>query len=349
MGKQATIRDVAKLAKVSLATVSRVLNDADYPVSPELKQRVKDAVEQLGYVPNAMARSLRGEGCRDIGLVIPNVSNPFYLQALLGINEALSKRDYSLILCNTVRSAARERDYLRQLFERQTRGVILSSVDENAELLKEYAKKGMKFVLLDQMVAGIESTGISFDSRAGARMVVEYLVSLGHQRIAFATLSMTRWTRTETHMGYRDALVIGGLNYDVSLIYEQMPETVPLYGDVELEAGRCIAERFLADGCPATAIVCVNDMLAIGLIKALRKHGIRVPEDVSVTGFDDIPLASTFEPSLTTVHYPAMEAGQLAAMMLLDELENNNSHMQVAMQLPPSLVIRDTTAGPRSK
>lgn len=346
MGKQATIRDVAKLAGVSLATVSRVLNDAEYPVRAELKQRVREAVEQLEYVPNATARSLRREGNRDIGLVIPNITNQFYLQTMLGINEVLEKNDYGIILCNTMRDPAQERACLRKLYERQARGVILSSVDENADIIREYEKKGMKFVLLDQKITGTQSPGINFDSRAGARMVAEHLLAQGHRRIAFATLPMTRWTRTETHMGYRDALVIAGVPYEPALVYERKPRDVDLYGDYDLEAGRCVAESFLRDGCPATAIICVNDMLAMGLIKTLRKNGIRVPEDVSVFGFDDIPFASTFEPALSTVHYPAVESGRLAAMMLLENLENEHTDMKVTMQLTPSLVIRDTVAPP---
>ena len=349
MEKQATIRDVARLAGVSLATVSRVLSDGDYPVSAELKQRVRDAVAQLGYVPNTVARSLRQDVSRDIGLVIPNISNPFYLQTMLGINDALNKKDYSLILCNTMRNAQQERVYLRQLFERKVRGIILSSVDENADIVEEYGKKGMKFVLLDQKITGMESTGINFDSRAGARMATEHLISLGHSRIAFATMPMTRWTRTEMHMGYRDALVLAGLGYDSRLVYERMPEKLAAYADFELEAGKMIAESFLADGCPATAIVCINDMLAIGLIKTLQSKGIQVPEDVSVFGFDDIPFASTFEPSLSTVHYPAIETGRLAAMMLMDTLESGSGEMPVSMQLAPSLVIRETVAPPSKK
>ena len=349
MEKQATIRDVARLAGVSLATVSRVLSDGDYPVSAELKQRVRDAVAQLGYVPNTVARSLRQDVSRDIGLVIPNISNPFYLQTMLGINDALNKKNYSLILCNTMRNAQQERVYLRQLFERKVRGIILSSVDENADIVKEYGKKGMKFVLLDQKITGMESTGINFDSRAGARMATEHLISLGHSRIAFATMPMTRWTRTEMHMGYRDALVLAGLGYDPRLVYERMPEKLAAYADFELEAGKMIAESFLADGCPATAIVCINDMLAIGLIKTLQSKGIQVPEDVSVFGFDDIPFASTFEPSLSTVHYPAIETGRLAAMMLMDTLESGSGEMPVSMQLAPSLVIRETVAPPSKK
>lgn len=348
MGKTATIRDVAKLAGVSLATVSRVLNDADYPVSPELKAKVKSAAERLEYVPNTMARALRSEITRDIGLLIPNISNQFYLQAMTGIQSVLSKKNYSVILCNTMRSSEQERNWLRLLFERQVKGVILSSVDENAQIVREYSQKGMKFVLLDQKLSGVESTGIIFDSRAGSRMAAEHLISLGHRRIAFATLPMVRWTRTEMHLGYRDALLGAGLAYDPALVYECDPAGTDPDSDQELEAGARIAEAFLRDGCPATAIVCINDMLAIGLIKRLKKNGIRVPRDVSVFGFDDIPFASTFEPSLTTVHYPALEAGRLAALLMLENLNGGKTELPLSMQLTPSLVIRDTVAPPRN-
>ena len=349
MGKQATIRDVAKLAGVSLATVSRVLNDANYPVSAELKQRVRDAVEQLDYVPNAMAQSLRKDSGRDVGLVIPNISNPFYLQTMLGIDEVLTKNNYNIILCNTLRNPALERDTLRKLYERQVRGVILSSVDENADIIQEYIKKGMKFVLLDQRLTGVESTGINFDARAGARMATEHLIEQGHRKIAFATLPMTRWTRTEMHEGYRGALLMAGLNYERELVSERLPEEISTYDDLELAAGRAIAQAFLKDGCPATAIVCINDMLAIGVIKTLLRSGVRVPEDISVFGYDDIPFVSAFEPSLTTVHYPAVETGRLAALMMLENMAGKESELLLSMQLTPKLVIRDTVCPPGQK
>jgi len=158
MGKQKTIRDVAQLAGVSIATASRVLNDSGYPVRPQLRQRVKEAAEKLEYVPNTMAQALRREVCKDIALIVPNLSNPFYLQAVLGVGEALATSDYSMIFCNTTHDPERERSFLRQLYERQVKGVILSSVSQdNAQLVKKYIQKGMKFVLLDQMLSNVES------------------------------------------------------------------------------------------------------------------------------------------------------------------------------------------------
>ena len=340
MAKQTTIREVAKLAGVSVSTASRALNNPDYPVDARLRQKVRDAADKLEYVPNVMAQALRRDACRDIGLVIPNVSNPFYLQTMLGINDVLAQQSYQMILCNTMRNAEQERSYLRQLFERQTKGIIISTVDESSEVVKEYARRGMKFVLLDQLPDGVDSPGIHFDSRAGARMAVEYLISQGHRRIAFATMPMTRWTRVEMHKGYRDAHVMASLPYEASLVYEFGSDLTNLSDDPELQAGHDIASRFLRDGCPATAIMCTNDKVAIGVIQTLLKNGTRGPEDVSVMGFDDIPFATAFVPALTTIHCPAAETGRLAALMMLDMLSNNS--MAVSMNLTPSLVIRDS-------
>lgn len=345
MGKQKTIRDVAELAGVSVATASRVLNDSGYPVRPQLRQRVKEAAEKLEYSPNIMAQSLRKETNRDIALIIPNISNPFYLQAVLGVGEALSSRDYNMIFCNTMHDPERERNFLRQLYERQVKGVILSSVAAGtAELVQKFMQRGMKFVLLDQMLSDVESPGIHYDSRAGARMAVEHLLEKGHRRIAFATTSLVRFTRTEIYTGYREALLAAGFPCSPELLYECSISKVGRGSDYELNIGRQIAKQFLSDGCPATAVLCINDMVAIGLIQTLVQNGVRVPEDVSVIGFDDIPIAGAFLPALTTVHYPAQEIGRLAALMLMDSIQTGEVQTGLTMSLTPKLMIRDSVA-----
>lgn len=344
MKKQVTIQDVAKKAGVSVATASRVMNDTGYPVSARLKQQVQEAAEQLEYVPNLMARSLRNETYRDVGLVIPNVSNPFYLQAMAGITDVLNRNELGMMFCNTNYDAAQERRCLQQLYERQIRGVILSSVQENGDVLAEFARKGMRFVLLDQLFTNEEYPGINFDSRTGAKIAVKHLVSLGHRQIAFGTMPITRWTRAEMHKGYRDGLISSGLPYDDKLIYEFDKSDLPADEDPEVQVGHKIAEAFLRDGCPASAILCVNDMVAIGVIHALQKKGIRVPEQISVMGFDDIPLAKAFLPALTTIHYPAQEMGRLAALMIVDLLSNHSQEMSLSMKLSPKLVVRNSAA-----
>lgn len=349
MAKHITIRDVANQAGVSIATASRALNDPSYPVNSQLRQRVKEAAERLEYVPNQMARSLRENTSRDIALVIPNISNPFYLQTMLGINNVLLKQNYNLILCNTMRDVEQERQYLRQLFERRISGVILSSVEKNADMVHEYTRKGMKFVLLDQLVSGSGCPGIDFDSCAGARMAMEYLISMGHKCIAFGTLPMTRWTRIEMRRGYEEALRTANIEYDPALIYECSPNDVDPDGDLELQVGHRIGQLLACAQPRPDAIMCVNDMVAIGVIQTLLKAGIRIPEDISVMGFDDIPFAGAFLPALTTVHYPAMETGRLAALMMMDILSSGGKEMSLSVSLTPKLVIRDTVSDLRER
>ena len=348
MGKQKTIRDVAELAGVSVATASRVLNDTGYPVKPQLKQKVRDAAQQLNYSPNTVARALRQNSCRDIGLIVPNISNPFYLQSIHGIEEALHDSRYQIILCNTMHNTLREKDFLKQLYERQVKGVILSSVNElNSDIVRMYANRGMKFVLLDQMLENVECMSINYDSRAGARIATEYLIRQGHRKIAFGTSPMIRWTRKEMFKGYQDALYAAGISPDPTFVFEHKEDYDQINEGDELNIGRHIADAFIQSDCPATAILCVNDMVAIGCIKNLMCNGIRVPEDVSVIGFDDIPFAAAYLPALTTIHYPAQEIGRLAGIMLMDAMQNNSAKTAFTMNLTPELVIRSTVAPPR--
>lgn len=347
MSKQKTIRDVAQLAGVSVATASRVLSDSNYPVRAQLKQRVREAAEKLEYTPNAVAQALRSEISRDVALIIPNLSNPFYLQAVLGAGETLDPDGYSMRFCNTMHETAREQDFIRRLYEQQVRGVILSSVDaENANLVNKYMQKGMHFVMLDQILPGVEAPGIHYDSKAGAQMAMEYLLQLGHKKIAFATTPLVRMTRKEIYAGYRDSLLNVGITPDPALLYERSIDKAGRGSDYELNLGRQIACEFVEQGCPATAFLCINDMVAIGLIQALCEKGVRVPENVSVIGFDDIPLAGAYLPALTTVHYPAQEMGRLAALMLLDSMRSPETSMSVTMRLSPKLMVRDSAAAP---
>jgi len=345
-GKRKTITDVAKLAGTSVTTVSRVLNDVKYPVSSELRKRVKDAAASVDFVPNAMARSLKSNtnSFKDIGIVIPNISNPFYLQTILGVNSVTFENEYNLILCNTMRNIEKEREYLRMLYERQVRGVILSSVDDDANVVREYINKGMKFVLLDQRMENTNCSCINFDSRKGASMAVKYLIKQGHSNIAIATTPLTRFTRKEVFKGYKEALKNADLEYSEELLYVSGRELDNDDSDYELSSGRVLAKQFIENRHGATAVLCINDMVAFGFIQTLCQNGIRVPEDVSVVGFDDIPFADTFLPPLTTIRYPSNETGRLAAMMLFSNMSKQSDDISLDMNLVPRLIIRGTVS-----
>lgn len=200
----------------------------------------------------------------------------------------------------------------------------------------------MFFVLLDQYIENLNCAGISFDSRKGANMAVKHLVSQGHKKIALATTPITKWTRKEVFKGYKEALGNSGIAYSEDLLYVSSRELDTNDNDYELASGRALAKQFVENGHGATAVLCINDMVAFGFIQALHQHGIRVPDDVSVVGFDDIPFAETFIPPLTTIRYPSDETGRLAAMMLFSGLESGGESLTLGMNLAPRLIIRDT-------
>lgn len=339
MEKPATIYDVAKLAETSVATASRVLSGSSYPVSPATRQRVRDAAAQLGYVPNTLAKSLRQSANPDVGVILPSVSNPFYQQALIGISEVLTQNDCNIILCNTMLSAEKEHTCLRQLFERQVKGVILSSVDTNSDVIREYSQKGMRFVLLDQFFEDLETPGLNFDTYTGAKLAVEHLIRQGHKRIAFGTTSMDIWTRKQMFRGYRDALITAGLEYDPKLVFECPVEAILTSTDQDLGIGRQIALSYMDSDRSATAIFCINDMVAVGIMRTLAIRGVYVPEDLSLVGFTDMPIAAAYNPPLTTVSYPAANAGRLAAKILTDTVA---PEMALNMNLVPQLMERKT-------
>lgn len=341
--KRITITDIAKLAGTSVTTVSRVLNDVNYPVSEELKKKVREAAEAVNYVPNPMARSLKSNDTfSDIGIVIPNISNQFYLQTTLGINNIAFEKGYNLLLCNTMRRVEKEREYLRMLYERQVRGVILSSIDPDPSIVCDYISKGMKFVLLDQRIENSNCSCISFDSRKGAAIAINYLISQGHKRIAFATTPLTRWTRKEVFIGYKEALKAAGIEYTEELLYVSGREFDNEDSNYEVNSGDVLATQFIENPHDATAVLCINDMVAFGFIRTLSKYGVRVPEDISVVGFDDIPFADTFLPPLTTIRYPSNETGKLAAMMLFSNMSDDGDNLTLDMNLEPKLIVRET-------
>lgn len=342
-GKRVTITEVAKESGTSIATVSRVLNDSDYPVSRELRERIWAAVRKLNYTPGNSTINVQRNCARDIGVLVPNISNPFYAQALLGIESVLSEKGYNILLFNTLRSIERERKCLQILRERQVRGAIISTVEDGAEDLAQYIEQGMQFVLLDQEAPSLNCPSIHFDSSHGAKLAMEYLFRKGHSQIAFATTPMVRATRIDTYRGYCESLAAANLPYRADFIFQTGEEPGSESRNYELDAGAGLARQFLDSKCSATAILCVNDMLAIGMINALTEHGVRVPEDVSVVGFDDIPFANVCNPGLTTVHYPIYESGKLAAMLLLENMvSGNRTQMGLSMNLMPAFAERQT-------
>ncbi|NLC25230.1 MAG: LacI family transcriptional regulator [Fastidiosipila sp.] len=336
-----TINDVAKHAETSIATVSRVLNNPAYKVSDDLRERVLNAVSELNYSPNLAARSLRSKRNNMVGVVIPSISNPFYQQTILGIESVLDPLGYHIILHNTEYDIQKERRILRNLNDMFVSNVILSSVDPSSKLLQSLSSQGMNFIFLDQNSDVNGSSYITFDAKRGAKIAVNYLIEQGHRDIAFATSPLTRWTRIEIFKGYKEALASAGIPFQESLNYIGDDRNIKDMQNLELELGRQLANRFYEEKCQATAVLCINDMLAIGFMSSITRFGMSIPEDVSIIGFDDIQLAEYATPPLTTIRYASYDTGRLAGMMHTESISEDKP-FDLQMHVTPQLVIRDS-------
>lgn len=341
ISKKSTIYDIAAKAGTSAATVSRVLGNSGYPVSEELRKRITDAAEELSYSPNIIGRMLKKSESTDIGIIIPTISNPYYSTLLLGAEQEARREGYSLFLCNSLRDAATERKYLESLFQKQVRGIMISSVSQNHSMLKELQKFGVKIVAFDQDAGGLKCSSVGFDYAKGAAIAVDYLIENGHRDIAFLSAPITRKSRADVQQGYRRALGEHGIPARDDFILLSETEEELLQGTYEFENGKRLASMFLKLQRKPTAILAINDLTACGIMLGLIAGGMKVPEDVSVVGFDNIELSGMVNPPLTTVSQPAFETGRLACRMLLDGMESENAE-DVSVVLQPKLVVRDS-------
>lgn len=332
--RSSTIQDVADLAQVSISTVSRVVNDAGYPVRPETRQRVLEAVDALGFRPNPIARSLVGKPTQTIGLIVPDISNPYYPLLSRGVEDVASEQGYTVFFCNTDRSAAKARHYVEVLREKQTDGLIFAGggLEENGEPLLSGGDSG-KVVLIGRHHWPFPS--VQVDNARAARDATCHLIELGHRRIAFISGPIGLTSARDRLAGYMQAMEDPGSRVDQSLIQE---------GDFQAESGYQAAFSLLQSREAPTAIFAANDQMAIAAMAAAYDLGLRVPEDVAVVGFDDTPAARDVRPALTTVSLPTYEIGASAARLLLRLLAGEATEETV--WLPTRLVVRQSSGVP---
>lgn len=339
--KRVTIYDIAKVACTSATSVSRVLSNNGYPVREDLRERIMNAAKELNYSPNLLAKSLKSNVSKEIGVIIPNITNPFYPSAILGIEEEADKNGYNILLCNTLRNPQKERSYMQSLYEKQIKGVIISSMFEENDYIAEYIERGVEVVLLDQKINNTSCSSINFDCHKGAYMAVDYLVKCGHREIAFISSPLTRWTRKEIFKGYKEGLKNNKILLVENYVLITQSEMEMEQEGFEFKNGKLLAEMFIEKNVDATAVVSVNDMTAVGFMQQMHSFGKNIPEDISIIGFDDIPIAKMVTPSLTTIRYPSYELGKLAGKLLFEKLSNGNG-FDLSLRLEPSLVIRGT-------
>jgi LacI family transcriptional regulator len=316
--KRVTIRDVARFARVSHQTVSRFINGVDH-IAPLTRRRVEQAVAKLGFHPSHIARSLVSRQTKTVGLVMGDVASPFFPDVARGAEDVLAAAGYCLILSSSRRDPERELRNVRHLLERSTDGLILGAPRCPPDELAAMARRaGIPMVFLNREVKGSHVAAVWIGWPAATAEVVAYLGGLGHRRIALVVPS-----RSDARVGnredwYRPALAQAGLGPDRALIFRDA---------MSLEGGYAAGQRLLALDRRPTAAICHNDVMAIGLLQACAERQVRVPHDLSIVGWDDVPYASLVTPPLTTVRVPRYELGQAAARRLLDLMAGRPVHL----------------------
>lgn len=342
MNKPVTIHDMAKMLKVSPATVSRVVSNSSYPVSQKLKKKINDLAKELGYTPNMLGRQLKTKNSMTIGVVIPSISNPFYADVVLGIEEIARRHGYQVLLCNSHQDPKLEAEYLQTLLEKQVKGLIISFISDQKELLSEYLSRGLKIISIDQMVNHSDVYQIGFNYRQGGYLATKYLIEKNHKKIAFLSAPLDRPSRLGIFRGYQDALQESGitpLDSWVQLcdsIGDEIPEST-----YEFKNGKQLVRNMLKLDDQPTAIITCNDLTAIGIINELNQQGIEVPGQISVIGFDNIELSQMITPPLTSVDHPKYEMGRFACSMLMDILNGNQVNVKEIV-LQPKMIIRNS-------
>ncbi len=308
-----TLDDVAKLAGVSTATVSRCLNDPERVVEAT-RQRVLSAVDRLGYTPNFAARVMAAKRSWTIGAIIPTMENAIFARGLQAFQEELHQRGYTLLVSSSAYDPDLEAEQIRTLVARGADGVLLIGHDRSPKIYKDLARRNIPVMIAWSFLAEAQIASVGFDNRAAMAELVKRVIGLGHQRIGVISGVTAGNDRARLRVeGIRDAVRHSGLSPSNLTILET---------PYQIENGAEAFSRLMSKNTRPTAILCGNDVLAVGALHRAREMGLKVPKDVSVTGFDDIELAHVATPALTTVHVPHREMGRRAAVALVDMLES---------------------------
>ncbi len=326
-----TIFDVASACGLSYGTVSRVINN-DPHVKSETRVRVQETMRHLGFVINRQARSLAGGRSHVIGVLVPDLGTGYIGEIMRGIDAELAIAQYDLMLYTAHRRAAKESNYIANLAQGMVDGLLLILPSNPGAYMETLHQGHLPFVLIDHQGIDEKTCAVGATNWQGAYNATEYLMNLGHQRIGFITGSMDLGSARDRLAGYRAALRTHHLPVDEELVCE---------GDFQQLDGYNNGQALLALPQPPTAIFASNDVMAMGAMDAVRERGLRVPDDISILGFDDIPQAVNIRPALTTVRQPLEKMGRVATQMLLDRL-NDPQASPKRIELPTELVVRDS-------
>jgi DNA-binding LacI/PurR family transcriptional regulator len=331
--EKSSIKEVARLAGVSIATVSRVLN-GNGRVKPHLRQRVLQAVGDLQYVPSGIARNMRNQSKRTIGLIISDIQNPFFTDIVRAIEETAYANQYTVLLGNTDGDEEKERLYLDILAIERIAGLILVPSSDDSAVYK--FNRPLPLVFIDRVPPGARGDGAVLDNFQGGYEAARHLIELGHRRIGVVAMPADYAIGSERVRGLVSALEESGITVDEALIRS---------GDsLKARGGYAATKELLALDPPPTALFAVNNVRTMGMLQALLEAGVRVPQQMSVVGFDDSPWLTLLSPPLTTVGQPIYEIGAAAINLLLRRISEENGSPPTTVKLPPHLIVRASTA-----
>ncbi len=329
----ATMKDIAKLAGVSTSTVSHVINKTRF-VSEEISERVNNAAKELNYyAPSALARSLKVNRTKTIGMLVTTSTNPFFGEVVKGVERSCYQKGYSLILCNTEGDNERMRESINTLLQKRVDGLILmcSSLEgERIDVFERYPD--IPVVVMDWGPMLFTSDKIQDNSLRGGYLAAKYLIDCGHKEVGCITGPLIKHQAQMRYEGYKRAMLEAELEFNANWIVES---------DFECEGGYQAFKKMVERGPLPSSIFVSNDMMAMGVINAANELGIQIPEQLSIIGYDDIHIAKFMSPSLTTIHQPKYRLGQAAVETLLRKLDEKSVEAQV-VQLEPTLVERNS-------
>jgi LacI family transcriptional regulator len=330
-----SIREVAEQAGVSLGTVSNVLNRPEV-VAEATRLRVQAVIEQLGFVRNGSAHQLRAGRSNHLGLVVLDVTNPFFTEVARGVEDAANEAGYVVILCNSDSSQEKEGRYLHMLQEQRTAGVLITPVQNDVAYLQHLRQRDIAIVLLDRPSRARDLCSVAIDDALGGELAMRHLLELGHRRIAFVSGPLSIRQYAERRRGARRAIKMAGLDPN-----EVLSEI--LIAAQNASSGEQCVETLLARPARPGAVFCANDLLALGVMRGLGQRGIKIPDDIALVGYDDVEFASMLSPALTSIRQPKYQLGRAAADLLLHEINEADQHQHTQIMYQPELIIRAST------
>lgn len=332
----ATIRDVAKQAGVAPITVSRVINGSDY-VSEKTREKVEAVVQELGYVPNMLGPSLRFKQTMTLALLVTDITNPFWTTVLRGVEDVAQANGYSTIICNTDESWEKQLQYLNMLLRRRIDGILLVPADNSPEHVRLIQKQTIPVVALDRKIPGVDLDLIRSDTEEGAYQLTRHLVSLGHRQIMMLAGPQSVSTSLDRVRGFCKALEETEVEDCESRVF---------WGHYTQDSGYQLAEKVLASDPRPTALFAANNFVALGAMRAIQQHGLKIPEDIALVAVDGLPAVIPEDAFLTAAIQPARELGQRAAQRLIDRIKGDVTGPAEEIVLPIELKIHKSSEKP---